>query len=302
MSVIRTLAWGILVTLVLPQAVRADSLTSGSWTVFFEPTVASQDLIDLGPSSAPKSVDAFINLGTSGYSEAPVLTTGTAQPWYLSPAAAQAFGHTPSPAEQSAFAAQVLADVNTTYALAGLSPQITTNPTVPADHTISVVSGLSYAGNPAAIGITDVGHDGFGFIDKLKYANTPDQLAWTVAHNVAHELMHAFGVGIHPDQTGQYLDAASATWNLLADPNAGFSPTAAKLIAATHFGPVVSAALTSGGTGRQIDGGQEIMTVPEPSTVAAWSAVTLGGLCLRRLRPLVPAVRGPAAPEIRARL
>jgi hypothetical protein len=44
-----------------------------------------------------------------------------------------------------------------------------------------------------------VGGNGFSFIDKLSYATTPDQLAWAVAHNVAHELMHSFGVAIHPE-------------------------------------------------------------------------------------------------------
>jgi hypothetical protein len=281
-SLIRTLAWGILVGMVLPASVRADSLTTGSWTIFFDPTDATENLINLGATSTAKPVDAFINLGTASYSEASALTTGTAQPWYLSPAVSQVYGHTPTAAEQSDFASKVLADVNATYAQAGLHPQITTDAGVTANHTISVVSGLSYAGNAAAIGITDVGHDGFGFIDKLKFAGTPDQLAWAVAHNVAHELMHAFGVGIHPDQTGGYLDAASATWNLLTDPNARFSPDAVKLIGATNFGPSVSSAGTIGATGLQVDGGQEIMTVPEPTTLAVWSIVAVGGLCFGR--------------------
>ena len=32
---------------------------------------------------------------------------------------------------------------------------------------MSVVSGASYSGNSSAIGITDVGNDGFSFIDKF---------------------------------------------------------------------------------------------------------------------------------------
>ena len=35
--------------------------------------------------------------------------------------------------------------------------------------------------------------------------------------------MHAFGVSNHPDQTGTYIDAASATWDLLTNPNTTFS-------------------------------------------------------------------------------
>ncbi len=281
MSPARTVAWGILVSVVLPSVVRADSLTSGSWTVYFDPTAVSQELINLAPSTGPKPVDAFIDFGGSGYPEASVLTTGAAQPWYASPVVSQAFGHTPSASERTAFASKVLTDLDTTYALAGLNPQITIDPTVPANHTISVVSGLSYAPNPNAIGITDVGHDGFGFIDKLRYATSPDQLAWAVAHNVAHELMHAFGVGIHPDQTGQYLDAASASWSLLTDPNAGLSPGAAKLIAATGFGPAVGSLSDPGRTGSGIDGGQEILAVPEPTALAAWFVVALGAFWLR---------------------
>ena len=103
-------------------------------------------------------------------------------------------------------------------------PLLTTDPTVPAHHTLSVVSGLSYAANANAIGITDVGHDGFGFLDKLKLRDRLDELAWAVAHNVSHELMHAFGVATHADPTGTYIDSATATWGLLTDPQSTFSP------------------------------------------------------------------------------
>src|SRR5207248_8020791 len=106
----------------------------------------------------------------------------------------------------------------------------TTDPGVVANHTISVASGLSYGPNPNAIGITDVGHNGFGFIDKLGYAGDEPTLAWAVAHNISHELMHAFGLSYHPDQTGNYIDAATANWNMLTSPNTTFSPDAAKAL------------------------------------------------------------------------
>ncbi|MCA1684929.1 MAG: hypothetical protein LC745_02870, partial [Planctomycetia bacterium] len=201
-------------------------------------------------------------------------TTGTPAPWYASPAVTQAFGHTPTPAEQASFTSQVLSDVRTTFALAGLNPLITTDPTAQANHTLSVVSGLSYGPNSNAIGITDVGHDGFGFIDKLNYANTPNQLAWAVAHNVSHELMHAFGVAVHSDTSGKFLDAGSATWSLLTDPNATFSQAAVGLISATHFGPSITSAAVMGqgeGLTRVVEGDQEILAVPEPATLTAWS-------------------------------
>ena len=261
-----------------------------SWTVYSAPTMtpATESLISAASSGGSGAADAFINFSSVNDPEASELTTGTSQPWYNSPAVTQAFGHTLSPSEQSAFASEVLSDVETTYSLAGLSPKVTIDPTVAADHTISVVSGLSYGANASAIGITDVGHNGFGFIDKLDYATTPDQLAWAVAHNVAHELMHAFGIGIHPDQTGQYIDAATATWGLLTDPNATFSPAAASLIISTNYG---STPLPGGpsGTGSaetlrgQVDGDQEILAVPEPTTVAGWSLV-VAGLFYRRSR------------------
>src|SRR5205823_4240354 len=140
--------------------------------------------------------------------EASQLTVGAAQPWYNSPAVVKAFGGTPSSGQQAQFQQDVLSDVRQTFALAGMNPKLTLDPSVSANHTISIASGLSYGDNPNAIGITDVGHSGFGFIDKLNYANNESDLAWAVAHNVSHELMHAFGLSTHPDQTGNYIDAA----------------------------------------------------------------------------------------------
>ena len=284
MSSVRAVAWGVLIWLALPSVTRADSLTSNSWTFFFDPGSSDQSFFNSGSSGPAPVADAYLNFGSGNFSEASILTTGTAAPWYTSPAVSQAYGHTPTPAEQAAFTSKVLADVNATYALAGLKPQITTDPTVPANHMLSVVSGLSFGPNPNAIGITDVGHDGFGFIDKLNYATNPDQLAWAVAHNVSHELMHAFGVAIHSDTTGKFIDAASATWNLLTDPNASFSPSSVSLISATNFGPsMTSAVLSRQGELLRIDGDQEVMAVPEPTTLVAWTAV-LAGLLFRRRR------------------
>ncbi len=237
------------------------------------------------PAQQTQTADAYINFGATGnYPEASLLTTGTAQPWYNSPAVSQAFGHTPTAAEQSSFTTQVLADVNQTFALAGMHPNLTLDPTTPANHTISVASGLSYAPNANAIGITDVGNNGFSFIDKLNYANNPTDLEWAVAHNVSHELMHAFGIAIHPDQTGTFIDAATATWSLLTNPNTTFSPQAAALITATNFGSSVSTTSQVGNETLRIDGDQEILAVPEPATLAAWSVALIGIAVYQRRR------------------
>ena len=137
------------------------------------------------------------------------MTTGTAQPWFDSPSVIQAFGGVPNAQQQANFVQTVLQDVEHTYQISGMNPTLTTNPNTPALHTLSVVSGLSDSSNPNAIGLTNVGGNGFSFIDKLDYANNPTDLAWAIAHNVSHELMHAFGIGYHPDG-GNDVDAASA--------------------------------------------------------------------------------------------
>ncbi|AMV39598.1 hypothetical protein [Planctomyces sp. SH-PL62] len=247
------------------------------------------------------TADAFINLGGQPYAEASSLTVGDPKPWYQSPAAIAAFGGTPTADQQAGFANDVLSKVERTFQLSGIDVKLTSDPGVPASHMMSVVSGASYSANPDAIGITSVGDDGFSFIDKLNYASNADQLSWAVAHNVAHELMHAFGVGDHPDQTGDYIDAAVANWNLLTDPNTKFSPAAVSLMKTLSNGAsseTVGAELLKTGllaaqcgcgfcdsmTGFGIDGAQVLASaVPEPSTVAVWILAGLGGgLTLRR--------------------
>ena len=250
--------------------------------------------------SSGSTADAFINFGSSNFLEASSLTRGTPQSWSLSPAVEKVFGGVaPNAQQQAAFTSEVLQDVHKTFQLSGLNPSITSDPSVHASHTLSVVSGASYAQNTNAIGITDVGANGFGFIDKLGYTTDPHQLALAVAHNVSHELMHAFGVAAHHDQTGQYLDSATASWSQLSDPNTTFSPAAAQDIA-THLANAnqpVSAALL-GLEGLNPDGHQKgcqcllcqkgyqlelgPQSVPEPTTIAAWSLIAGAGLFYRR--------------------
>src|SRR5262249_17485057 len=159
-----------------------------------------------------------------------------------------------------------------------------------AAHTISVVSGATYGANADAIGITDVGANGFSFIDKLNAASSPTDLAWAVAHNVSHEPMHAFGVGDHPDG-GDSIDAGSANWSSLTDPNAQFGPAATQLLLASQYGrlstgsfPGLGAELLNPG-GTPVDGDEVLsQPVPEPATVAVWAFGACGGLLLLRRR------------------
>ncbi len=237
-----------------------------------------------GAAAATPSVNAFLNFGSGNYAEANTLTTGGASSWLNSPVVQHVFGGTPTAAQQAAFQNQVVQDVQHTYGLGGLSVSLTTNPGVSAAHMISVVSGTQYGPNPNAIGITDVGHNGFDFIDKFSSAQNVSQLEWAVAHNISHELMHAFGIAIHHDQTGQYLDAASATWSQLTDPNFQFSAAAVADLATRNFNANGGSLSSFGGQG--IDGDQMITPspVPEPASVALWSVVGLGGWLVHRRR------------------
>jgi hypothetical protein len=241
-------------------------------------------------TSAPR-VDAFINMTAGPYPEAGNLTTGGAQPWYTSPAAVQAFGGAvPNAQQQTSFTQTVLQDIQHTFQLSGMHPTLTIDPTVSALHTISVVANTSYPSSASAIGITDVGGNGFSFIDKLNYASSPSDLAWAVAHNISHELMHAFGIGYHPD-SGTYVDAGTASWSTLIDPTMKFGPAATQLLLASQYGEF------SGGSGwglgaellnpqgTKIDGDEVLpQAIPEPATVAVWMLGTLGGLVVLRRR------------------
>ena len=228
-------------TVTTPPAVTSVASIPAAVSV---PPPAATPMVASTPSAAAP-VDAFINMTTGPYPSASSLTTGTAEPWYDSPSAIHAFGGVPNAQQQVSFEQAVLQDVQHTYQLSGMNPTLTTDPNTPALHTLSVASGVSDPTNANAIGLTNVGGNGFSFIDKLDYATNPTDLAWAVAHNVAHELMHAFGLGYHPDG-GNYVDAASTSWLTLTDPSTQFGPAATQLLLASQYGTLSGNNSTSG--------------------------------------------------------
>ncbi|WP_435005893.1 hypothetical protein P12x_003642 [Tundrisphaera lichenicola] len=225
------------------------------------------------PPAAPDRADAYINFGNSTFADASTLTTGNPQSFLNSPVFSQFYGPGgPTSQDVANFESQVVSTVQKTYNDAGLPIHLTTDPNAPAAHTLSVVSNASNPDNPGAIGITTVGGNGYTFLDKFGYASNPSQLATAVGHNVAHELMHAFGLANHPETGGPYVDAATATFTSLADPNTTFSPAAASLLSTLDF-QSTGESISSGS--QIIDGAQTLVPdaspVPEPSTVAIWA-------------------------------
>jgi hypothetical protein len=237
-------------------------------------------------ASSSSPADAFINFGSGPFPEASNLTTGHPQSFLNSPAFTGLFGsHGPSSRDVTDFESKVLSTVQQTYNAAGLPIHLTSDPGVAAAHTMSVVSNASNPQSPGAIGITDVGNNGFSFIDKFSGASNPNQLATAIGHNVAHELMHAFGLANHPETNGPYVDAAATTYSNLADPNTDFSPAAAALLSTLNF-QATGQSITSGTGAQKLDGDQmlipEVSPVPEPSTIALWTLAGVAGIAYRR--------------------
>jgi hypothetical protein len=228
-------------------------------------------------SAAPAKFDAFVNLGSGNYSDAANLTQGGAQAWYNSSTVASLFGGSISAQQQASFDAAVLQRVQQTFNLAGVPISLTDNPNAPAAHTLSVVSGTTSSWGPV-LGLTNIGGNGFDFIDQAaRYSQSVDQLEWVVAHNVSHELMLAFGVPEHYDQTGNYIDARDANLSMMLNPSATFSQSAAQALLSQNFQVNVEGT----NQGPQYIGAQTV--VPEPATIAAWS-LALGGIAVARAR------------------
>jgi len=232
------------------------------------------------PSSS-QPVDGYLNLGTGPYPNAGLITTGGAQPWYNSSQISSFFGGQPTVQQQQSFDSAVLARVQQTFAQSGVPITLTTDPTVPAHHTISLVSNTGSASLSSAIGMTQVGSNGFSFIDQIaKSAQSLDQLEWIVAHNISHELMLGLGVPENYDQTGSYVDSKLANWAMMVNPNATFSPAASQALL-----QAIQTESTNPGSQLGAQGLNPLPApAPEPTTWALWALAATTALVARRIR------------------
>ncbi len=229
------------------------------------------------PPSTP-NYDAFINFGGASFLNADSLTTGNAQAWFDSSKITGLFGGQPNAQQIASFDSTVLQRVQQTFALSGVPVRLTDNPGDSAAHMLSVVSNTVNPSMTNAIGMTYVGGNGFHFIDNsAPYAQSVDQLEWIVAHNVAHELMLAFGVPEVHDQTGQHIDSTVGTMSMFLNPNATFSTGAVQDLLSRNFQQVGS---TFANQAQLLDPS----TVPEPATLAAWALVLGGFIAAHRAR------------------
>jgi hypothetical protein len=269
---------------VAPVASTTPSAPASSFSA------ASQgaNMASAAPSNpAPAVYDAAINFGTGPYPNASSLTTGNAQAWYLSPAVDKLFGGIPNAQQQSAFDSTVLQRVQQTFSQSGVPINLTDNTNAQAAHTLSVVSGTTNPTLTNAIGMTYLGGNGFHFIDNsASAAQSVDQLQWIVAHNISHELMLAFNVPENYDQTGNYIDARNASWSMMTNPNATFSPAAVNALLAQNF--------LNTNTGTVLNAGAQLLgaeTVPEPTTVALWLGLAGAGMVVQKRRQKAAALK-----------
>jgi hypothetical protein len=268
-----------------PQPILTNGpINSG---LYASPMTSTPVIANASPTPAPavvasssSPVNAYINLGLGPYAAQSTITTGNAQPWYNSSQVTALFGGQPTAQQQQSFDNTIMQRVQQSFSQSGVSVTLTDNPNVSAQHTISVVSNTTSASLPSAIGMTQVGGNGFSFIDvSAQSAQTLDQLEWIVAHNISHELMLAFGVPEKFDTTGNYLDAKMASLSMMVNPNATFSPAAAQAITQALASQNVT------GSSYQLGAqGMDGSPVPEPTTLAIWALAATALLVAQRTR------------------
>ena len=188
------------------------------------------------------------------------------------------FGGQPTAQQIQSFDNAILQRVQQAFSQSGISVSLTENPNISALHTVSLVSNTASATLSNAIGMTQVGGNGFSFIDQIApSAQSLDQLEWIAAHNISHELMLAFGVPENFDKTGNFIDSKIADWAMMVNPNSTFSPDASQ---------AVTQALASQNQAGFTDqlGAQEVnpAPIPEPTTIAIWGLAAMGLIIARR--------------------
>jgi hypothetical protein len=261
-----------------PPAVSANAALAVT-----QPTAFAQNISAVAPAplaaSASSPAQAFINVGNGPYPLAAAITTGGAQPWYNSTQLTNLFGGQPTAQQIQSFDNAILQRVQQTFSQSGISVSLTENPNSPALHTVSLVSNTGSATLPSAIGMTQVGGNGFSFIDQIApSAHSLDQLEWIAAHNISHELMLAFGVPENFDKSGNFIDSKIADWAMMVNPNSTFSADASQAVT-----QALASSQNPAGFTDQL-GAQEVnpAAIPEPATIATWGLAAIALAISRR--------------------
>ncbi|WZO99712.1 hypothetical protein EP7_001324 [Isosphaeraceae bacterium EP7] len=278
-----------------PGLGTTPAATSGAAAVISTPAAAPAVALPMSiPASSASSSsvpDGFINFTSGPFAQPGSSTNYAAQPWYQSGLVKSIYGgNTPNAAQQAAFSQEVLDRVSTAYQRSGVPASFTLDPNAGAPHTLSVVSTPDSAtlGTPVLdkLGETQIGGNGMTFIDQFHGATSPKQLADAVGENVAHEMMHAFGIAEHHDATGTFIDSGSADPTLLNAADPVFSAAAVQDLLSRNFKNVASGFTMNVApsiTSAQLYASSSAAPVPEPTTILCWTVACLAlGLRGRR--------------------
>lgn len=262
------------------------------------PAVVSAPQAEVPPPPRPpvqpardlgQTVDAFLNFSEGPYPAAHTLAEGSPTSWYESPVVTEILGRTPNESEKEQFKSDILTKVEQSFQKSGLDIDLSAD-AGPASHTLSVVSGATAVDNPEAIGIADIGGDGFTFLDNFNpdFIDTFGELKTAVANNISHELMHAFGVDFH-DEAGDTIDSGRIAWNNLTSDDLSFSQDAVSLLESADFQKrwdmqLASHQLASHGQGCSCHQFADSFATPEPTTIALWGIGLSGLVMIRRSR------------------